>query len=206
MKPTERLYELLGSYDDSDVSMWQFYAVWCEGIAVEEAVLLLNADPDTAIPATFVGWGPGSDGSGDEDSGLLVGTIGAWVVLIGDYRCTEDEALSALSENNRRTLGISWDFQGDNTLKYAMGGELITVLNMFDTSYRSGRDPDALDPYLHGLRFNIDGGKPGEPGVDPRESFTSALTAIGRMVGREIDKEWLDSMHTCYIVPAGNCE
>ncbi|RCG29434.1 hypothetical protein DQ384_20525 [Sphaerisporangium album] len=171
MKPAERLYDLLSSYDDSDVSMWRFYAVWCEGIAVEEAVLLLSADPDTATPATFVGWGPGSDGSGDEDSGLLVGTISAWVVLIGDHRCTEDEALSALSENNRRTLGISWDSHDDNTLKYARDGELITVLDIFDTSDRSGRDPDALDPYLHGLRFNIDERKPGEPMVEPHESF-----------------------------------
>ncbi|GIH66525.1 hypothetical protein [Microbispora siamensis] len=81
-------------------------------------------------------------------------------------------------------------------------GELITVLDILDTGYRSGRDPDALDPYLHNLRFNIDEQKPGESAVDPRESFTSALTAIGRVVGREIDKEWLDSTHTSYTVRA----
>ncbi|MEU6408591.1 DUF6461 domain-containing protein [Microbispora sp. NPDC046933] len=202
MKPTERLYHLLRLYDDSDVSMQQFHAVWCEGISVEDAVLLLNADPNTAMPDRFGGWGPGSDGSGDEVGGLLAGTMDAWVVLIGDYRCSEDDTLTALSGNNRRTLGISWDLHGDNTLKYARNGELITVLDILDTGYRSGRDPDALDPYLHNLRFNTDEQKPGEPAVDPRESFTSALTAIGRMVGREIDKEWLDSTHNSYTVRA----
>ncbi|MET9344693.1 DUF6461 domain-containing protein [Nonomuraea sp. NPDC003804] len=198
--PADHLFHLLRSYDPSDVSMQQFYAVWCEGIPVEEAVVLLNGDPGTAVPDSFAGWGSGSDGSGDEAGGLFAGTLGGWTVLIGDYRVTENEALLALSRDDRRALAISWDLHGENTLKYAQDGELITVLDVIDTNYRSGRDPDALDPYLHGLRFNIDERKPGVPVIDPRESFTSALVAIGRMVGHEIDKEWLDATHTSYVV------
>ncbi|GAA1021747.1 hypothetical protein Aple_072900 [Acrocarpospora pleiomorpha] len=200
MKATERLYHLLRSYDDSDVSMQQFYAVWCEGIAVEEALSILDADPDSGVPDSFGGWGSGSDGSGG--GGLLVGTTGAWLVLIGDYRCTEDEILCALSQPDRPTLAISWDLHGANELKYARAGELITTIDICDTNYRSGSDPAALDPYLHDLRFNIDEHIPGEPMVDPRESFTSAMIAIGRMVGADLDKDWLDATHTSYAVRA----
>ncbi|TMR90788.1 DUF6461 domain-containing protein [Nonomuraea basaltis] len=196
------LYQLLRSYDPSDVSMQQFYAVWVEDIPVEEAVVILNGDPASGAPDSFSGWGSGSDGSSSEAAGLLAGRMGDWTLIISDYRSTEDEALLTLSRCGRRTLAISWDFHGESMIKYAKDGELITVLDILDTNERSGRDPNALDPYLSGLRFNIDEDDPDEPAIEPRESFTSALTAIGRMVGRQIDREWLEATHTAYIVPA----
>ncbi|GAA3823785.1 hypothetical protein GCM10022226_50420 [Sphaerisporangium flaviroseum] len=200
--PADDLYQLLRSYDPSDVSMQQFYAVWVEDIPVEEAVVTLNGDPASGAPDSFSGWGSGSDGSGSEAAGLLVGLIGNWALIIADYHSTEDEALLMLSRCGRLTLAISWDFHGETMLKYAKDGEIITALDILDTNERSGRDPNALDPYLYGLRFNIDEDDPDAPAIEPRESFTSALTAIGRMVGHQIDREWLEATHATYIVPA----
>jgi hypothetical protein len=182
--------------------MQQFYAVWVEDTPVDEAVVMLNGDPASGAPDSFSGWGSGSDGSGSEAAGLLAGPIGDWTLIIGDYRSTEDEALLTLSRGGRRALAISWDFHGENLLKYAKDGKLITILDIFDTNERSGSDPNALDPCLFGLRFNIDDDDPDEPAVEPNESFTSALTAIGRMVGQQIDREWLEATHTTYIVQA----
>ncbi|SDK04521.1 DUF6461 domain-containing protein [Nonomuraea jiangxiensis] len=203
---TDDLYQLLRSYDPSDASMQQFYAVWVEGIPVEEAVVILNGDPASGAPDSFSGWGSGSDGSGSEAAGLLFGRIGNWTLIISDYRSTEDEALLTLSGCGRRILAVSWDFHGETVLKYARDGELVTVLDILDTSDRSGSNPNALDPYLHGLRFNIDDDDPGEPAIEPRESFTSALTVIGRMVGHQIDRDWLESTHTTYLVPADDLD
>ncbi|MFI7533621.1 DUF6461 domain-containing protein [Streptosporangium sp. NPDC049376] len=198
------LYQLLRSYDPSDVSMQQFHAVWVESIPVEEAVVILNGDPASGTRDGFLGWGTGSDGGGEEAAGLLAGQVGDWILVIGDHRSTEDEALLALSRCGRRALAIRWDLHGENTLKFAEDGKLITVIDIFDTGERSGTDPNALDPYLYGLRFNIDDDIPGEPAVEPGESLTSALTAIGRMVGHRIDREWLEATHTTYVVPAGD--
>ncbi|MFI6477136.1 DUF6461 domain-containing protein [Nonomuraea sp. NPDC050663] len=197
--PGDHLYHVLRSYDPSDVSMQEFYAVWCEGIAAEEAVSVLGGDPATGVPDRFGEWGSGSDGSGEQAAGLLAGTLGGWIVLIGDHRCVADEVVAELSRGDRRALALAWDFHGESLLKYARSGELVTVLDVFDPGERSGADPDALDPYLEGLRFDLD---EGEPAVEPAESFTSALVAIGRVVGRELDREWLDAPHTGYHVPA----
>ncbi|MER7501448.1 DUF6461 domain-containing protein [Nonomuraea pusilla] len=200
--PADEIYHLLRSYDPSDVSMQQFYAVWVEDIRAEEAVVLMNGDPASGTPDTFAGWGSGSDGSAGEAAGLLAGPFGTWTLIIGDYRVTEDETLLALSGSGGRVLAIDWDFNGSTTLKYAKDGELLTVLDILDTDDRSGSDPDALDPYLHGLRFNIDDDVPGEPVISLAESFTSAMIAVGRVVGHQMDGNWLEATHTAYVVPA----
>ncbi|WP_283138305.1 DUF6461 domain-containing protein [Rhizohabitans arisaemae] len=194
----DHLFQLLRSYDPSDVSMQEFYALWREGISAEEAVAVLGGDTATGTPDRFGEWGSGSDGSGEQAGGLLVGAFSGWTVLIGDHRCVGDEAAIKLSRQNRRALALEWDFHGECRLKYARSGELITILDVLDIDYRSGSDPDALDPYLEGLRFSLDE----EPAVEPAESFTSALTAIGRVVGRQINRDWLDSPHTSYAIPA----
>ncbi|GAA4061655.1 DUF6461 domain-containing protein [Nonomuraea soli] len=196
--PGDDLYHLLRSYDPSDVSMQRFHTVWCEGIPVEEAVSLLGADPATGTPDRFCEWGPGSDGDGEQAGGLLAGTFDGWTVLIGDHRCTADDVVTELSRRDRRTLALAWDYHGESLLKYARSGELITVLDVFDPEDRSGADPDALDACLEGLRFDLD---EGEPAVEPAEAFTSALVVIGRVVGRPLDREWLDAPHTGYVVP-----
>nr|WP_062335318.1 DUF6461 domain-containing protein [Herbidospora sakaeratensis] len=196
--PADELYRLLRSYDPSDVSMQWFYAAWVENLSVEDAVAVLNGDPATGAPDSFAGWGSGSDGSDDEAGGMLAGPIGGWTLVIGDYRVTEDEAVLALSRRGGRALAVCWDTGSQTQVKYAKSGELLTVLDILFTDDRSGSEPDALVPYMDGLRFDIDG----EPPVEPAESFTSALTLIGRMTGRPIDREWLEATHVAYAVPA----
>ncbi|MFI6396449.1 DUF6461 domain-containing protein [Nonomuraea sp. NPDC050540] len=198
--PADHLFQLLRSYDPSDVSMQQFYAVWCQGPTAEEAVGLLHGDPDSGAPDDYAGWGPGSDGSDEAEAGLLAGRMGAWTVLIGDHRIAEDDAVLAVTRGEGRALAVSWDFHGECLLKFARSGELLTVLDIYDTDDRSGMDPDALDPYLSGLRFNLDPSDPDEPAAEPAEAFTSALVAVGRVVGQELDKTWLDTTHRCYTM------
>ncbi|MFI6291248.1 DUF6461 domain-containing protein [Nonomuraea sp. NPDC050790] len=198
--PVDHLYQLLRSYDPSDLSMRQFYAAWCQGPTEEEAVALLGGEPGSGVPDDYAGWGPGSDGSGDAEAGLLAGRMGGWTMLIGDDRIAGDDAVLALTGTGGQALAVSWDFHGDCLLKYARSGELLTVLDIFDTDERTGLDPDALDPYLDGLRFTLDPSDPDEPSVEPAEAFTSALVAVGRVVGQELDKAWLDTRHRCYVV------
>ncbi|GAA2420672.1 hypothetical protein GCM10010404_93770 [Nonomuraea africana] len=199
MRESERLYHLLRSYDDSDQSLSEFNAVWCEGLSTTEVARRLHADVATARPAMFRNWGPGSDGSGEWDSGILVGSSGTWIVVFGDHRCVSDTALTALSRGGGRAVAIRWN--GAELLKYAVDGEMKVTINIVATQYRTGSDPTLLDRHMGGLRFDIGGPDNADP-VDPRESFTSALVVIGRITGQEINKEWLDEPHVGYIVPA----
>ncbi|WP_306870875.1 hypothetical protein [Streptosporangium brasiliense] len=76
---------------------------------------------------------------------------------------------------------------------------MITSLTVTYPALRDRADPHALDPYLEGLRFELGSGR---EGTSIEESISSALTLIGRITGREIDREWLDGTHTLYVMPS----
>ncbi|MEU4835445.1 DUF6461 domain-containing protein [Streptosporangium sp. NPDC023615] len=203
MKVSGRLFSLLASYDESDVTMQQFFAAWSEKVSIEEVTRILHADLETSTPAHFDNWGPGSDGTGDEESGVLIGQVGTWTLTVGDRCCTSDDSLSALSQSKGRALSIEWDPDNrDPTIKYAIDGKVITSMNIIDTADRSGVNPDALDAYMEGLRFDVDS----DDAVEPNESFTSALIMIGRITGHELDSSWLDATHVCYTIHASEDE
>ncbi|NAS23017.1 hypothetical protein GT755_15110 [Herbidospora sp. NEAU-GS84] len=172
--------------------MHWFYAVWVEGTPVEEAVALLKGDPASGVPDRFEGcWGWVDE---DDEGALLAGPIGDWTLLIGDWRPTEEDALVTLTRGGGRAFAVSWNEDGTSFLKYAAGGQVVTAFDLFSPAERHGADPAALDPFMDGLRFDIDD-------AEPAESFTSALTVIGRVTGRRLDREWLDAPHTTYSIP-----
>lgn len=49
---------------------------------------------------------------------------------------------------------------------------------------------------MEGLRFQLD---EDDPIVE--ESLTSAFVLAGRITGQEIDRTWLDSPHTRFVIP-----
>ncbi|MGV9778023.1 DUF6461 domain-containing protein [Streptosporangium sp. NPDC003464] len=118
---------------------------------------------------------------------------------ISGFDCSTMEGLSALSRDSGRALSVSWAINGDGTLDYATDGQMITSLTVIYPALRDGADPHALDPSLEGLRFELGSGR---EGASIEESISSALTLIGRITGREIEREWLDGTHALYVMPS----
>ncbi|WP_326641454.1 DUF6461 domain-containing protein [Streptosporangium sp. NBC_01755] len=196
------LYDLVSAHEGGHGSLADFYVTWCEGVSVENVARVMGADIDTVTPCKIVGWGSGSDGSGREDGNILVGAAGTWTFLLGDYRCVGIDSVVGLSKNNGRALSIEWSVHGETILRYAANGEIATVLDITYTEDRYGGDPNALDSHMEGLRFDIIDDDVEDGVTDLRESFTSALILVERITGQKINKEWLDAVYACYVLPA----
>ncbi|MFD8527598.1 DUF6461 domain-containing protein [Streptosporangium canum] len=200
MKSAERLYDLLHSYarfyGDEDDPLAEFCAAWCEGIGVEEAARRLGADLDSRTDCDLRNIADAAGGNV-----ILVGPCGSWTLVfqIGGFDCARLQGLSALSRDSGRALSVSWNINGDETLSYAIDGQMITRFTVTYPALRDGADPHALDPYMEGLRFELGSGR---EGPSNEEVISSALTLIGRITGREIDREWLDGTHALYVMPA----
>ncbi len=201
MSPRTDLYDLLfsyvRSYDDEVMPFAEFTAVWCEGIGAEELASRLGTDPESAAERTLTSVVDDLE-MNEGDGLLLVGPAGAWtlVIQVVGYDCALEENLCLLSRDGGRALSISWDIGGDTDLVYAIGGEIATKFSITDPELRSGRTPGALDPLMEGLRFQLD---EDDPVVE--ESLTSAFALAGRITGQEIDRTWLDSPHTRFVIP-----
>ncbi|MEU9890848.1 DUF6461 domain-containing protein [Sphaerisporangium sp. NPDC051011] len=200
MKSAERLHDLLHSYarfyGDEEEPLAEFCAAWCEGIGVEEAARRLGADLDSRTDGDLR-----NIANAKGDNLVLVGPFGAWTLIfqIGGWDCASLLGMSALSRDSGRALSLEWGYDGDETLHYAMDGQMITSLSVTYPPLRDGADPHALDPYVEGLRFELGSGPEG-PSL--AECVTSALTVIARVTGREIDQEWLDGTHALYVMPS----
>ncbi|MEV8631003.1 DUF6461 domain-containing protein [Streptosporangium sp. NPDC051023] len=201
MSPRTDLYDLLFSYvrlyDDEVMPFAEFAAVWCEGIGVQEVAKRLGANPESARKcrlATVVDDLEMNVGDGL----LLVGPAGAWTLAlqVAGYDCTLEENISRLSDGGGRALSISWCFKGNTDLIYAVDGEIVTRFEITYPEPQSGSAPDALDPLMEGLRFQLD---EDDPIVE--ESLNSAFVLAGRITGQEIDRTWLDSPHTRFVIP-----
>ncbi|GAA2395879.1 DUF6461 domain-containing protein [Nonomuraea africana] len=192
------LWELLAAHGiDFDTP---FRSVWCEGLAVEEVARRLGADMATAQPA---GWRDILTGSYRErgDGIIWVGPHApGWVLVIqldGNHLWRWD-SWAQLSRDGGRMLYLGWplyEIEGVEDLQYVVDGDVVTSLVVGDPEERDGSDPDALDGYLSGLDFF---------GDSARAEITSALRLIGRITGKEIDDEWLDGVHTRYVIRGGD--
>ncbi|MER5625805.1 hypothetical protein ABT061_32680 [Streptosporangium sp. NPDC002544] len=190
------LYDLLESRWENIAN--GFAAVWAEGLTVEETARRLGADPGSATALTLEDIGLGFEGDempGDEDGIILVGPCDAWTlaVQIQWMDVTEEPRLSELSRDGGRAIAIGWHGDGAHRVEYAIDGRLT-----FSAPLEEILDP--LHEHAEGLRMPTDWDVPVDVGSPTEEMITAALTAIGRLTGRELDEEWLETPHVRYLI------
>jgi hypothetical protein len=177
----------------------QFAAVWAEGLSVTETARRIGADLGTAAVVSLRGIGEGFAGDPpDPEAGvILVGECGTWTltVQIQEMHVLAEPVMSALSAGGR-AVSVGWHVNGGHRATYAADGAVVESRSM--NSQSADWVPEALLPYADGLRMpEVDEDVPLE------EMITVLLALIGRMVGQEIDEDWLEEEHTRFVVPVG---
>ncbi|MEU0478775.1 DUF6461 domain-containing protein [Streptosporangium sp. NPDC006013] len=201
MSSDTRLYDLLLShveqYDDETSPFEQFAVLWCEGRDPRSIAALLGADLGSARMCTLAGVCDDLDIQYG-DGVILAGQAGAWALILQVAGCDVvlDETLMRLSEDGRRALSVSWDIGGNEEIGYAVNGAVAVRLSFILPEHRTGTDITALDPFMNGLRFDLE-----ENGGSIEESISSAFVLAGRVTGEEIHAAWLDSPHERFVIP-----
>ncbi|MFC5825236.1 DUF6461 domain-containing protein [Nonomuraea insulae] len=198
------LYDLICSYGDVEdlLPIPAFCAVWCEGLSPQEVAGRLNADLSSAFRGSFRDNTSITMYGGYDERVILVGRAGGWTLLIGDGECMSNTSMAMLSAEGARAIGMGWSMSGAGSVKYSVGGRLMTQFAITDPESRSGWEPNYLDSHAAGLRFRLgDNWRHGDDAAETSESITSALVLIGRLTGREIDAAWLEAAHTMYTIP-----
>jgi hypothetical protein len=201
MNPDTRLYDLLFShveqYDDEESPFEQFAALWCEGWDPRSIAALLGADLGSARMCTLAGICDDLDIQYG-DGVILAGRAGAWTLVIQGAGCDVmlEDTLMRISEDGHRALSVSWDIGGNEEIGYAVNGAVAVRLSFVLPEHRTGTDITALDPFMNGLRFQLD-----EYGESMKESISSAFVLAGRVTGEEIHAAWLDSPHERFVIP-----
>ncbi|GAA1521858.1 hypothetical protein GCM10009677_63600 [Sphaerisporangium rubeum] len=180
----------------------QFAAVWAEGLSVTETARRIGADLDTATVTSLRGIGKGlAAGPPDPEAGVvLVGECGTWTLTVqvqGTHILT-DPVMSALSADGR-AVSLGWHVNGGHHVTYAAGGAVIDSRSM--NSYDPDWVPEALA--ADDLTMPVVDEDEDEDDVPIEEMITVTLALIGRLVGQEIDEDWLEDEHTRFVVPAG---
>ncbi|WP_144069836.1 hypothetical protein [Nonomuraea indica] len=196
MSNPTHLYDLLESRWENIAD--GFAAVWAEGLTVEETARRLGGDPAGATELTLEDIGLGFEGDempGDEDGIILVGPCDAWTlaVQVQWMDVTEEPRLSELSRDGGRAIAIGWHGDGAHRVEYAIDGRLTFSAPLEEIL-------DLLHEYAEGLRMPTDWDVPVDVGSPTEEMITAALTAIGRLTGRELDEEWLETPHVRYLI------
>ncbi|WP_329090118.1 hypothetical protein [Streptosporangium sp. NBC_01469] len=200
MNSSTSLYDLLEGY-------WPtlydgFSAVWTEGLDVAEVAERLGADPATATVCTLkgIGRGFGDAPPGDQAEVILIGRHGDWVLTmqIQHMGVVSGRALSALSENNGRAISVGWHINGAHRIAYAAQGAVIASQNMRYI-------PEILQRYADGLYIpDVDDVEDGDFPIE--EMINTNLILVGRVIGHELNAEWLEREHVRYIIPAEEAE
>ncbi|MET8336393.1 hypothetical protein ABZV14_16825 [Streptosporangium canum] len=190
------MYDLLESH-------WEtfgdgFAAVWSEGPSIEETAQRLGADKSSAAKRALADITLGFEGDdmpGDDEGIILVGALGAWTLTlqIQWMDVTEGEKLSALSRDGGRAIAVGWHGSGAHRVEYSINGDVVFSGPMEDALA-------SLREYSAGLRMPTDWDIPVSQGSPAEEMITTALVAVGRMVGHEIDDAWLQTPHVRYLI------
>ncbi|TKK87589.1 hypothetical protein FDA94_17345 [Herbidospora galbida] len=190
----EHLHELF-------MSQWEnfddhFVMVWAEGLTVKETARRLGADLDTATECALADLPPFETGL--HDIVTLIGEFGGWTltlqVLMGD--ANRREKMAALSAGGGRAVGIGW-INGDNHgVSVAADGERVFSESIGE-ALRSG---GLLARHADGLSIPHVDDIPDDEDYPEAAVVTTVLTAIGRLVGRQVDEEWLTAPHVAYLI------
>lgn len=111
---------------------------------------------------------------------------------------TSEPALSALSRTGGRALSMGWHVNGAHRITYAVDGLVVSSAPM-------EKIPAPLEQHMEGLSMpGVNWDEDDEDGdFSTEEMIDTALVLVGRVTGRELDKEWLDAIHTRYVIPEG---
>ncbi|MET8867407.1 hypothetical protein ABZW11_31070 [Nonomuraea sp. NPDC004580] len=193
MPNSTHLYDLLESHWENVAD--GFAAVWAEGLTVEETARRVGADLSSATPLALQDIGLGFEGDAmpaDEDGIILVGPWHTWTLAmqIQWMDVTQSPRLSELSRDGGRAIAIGWHGDGAHRVEYASKGRLAFSAPLEETL-------NVLREHAEGLSTPTGWDVPGSP---VEEMITTALTAIGRLTGRQLDEEWLETPHVRYLI------
>ncbi|MEV7010528.1 hypothetical protein [Streptosporangium sp. NPDC051022] len=191
-----RLHDLLEGYGWGPL----FQMVWIEGGDLERVARLLRADLGSARECALgdhsvYEWdSPGDLPVAGAVWGGETGTGWTQVLPLAGFLLSALEVQAALTVGGGRLLHLHWNVvDGSRTLIHVVGGEVTTVVDGW--GYTDGSDPAALDRYRLDLDLDLGPDTPWDVGI------SSMLTLVGRVVGRQVDREWLDAAHLRYLIP-----
>ncbi|GII64425.1 hypothetical protein Skr01_45100 [Sphaerisporangium krabiense] len=145
MRHSERLWHLAYKYGMGS----SFDGMWVEGLEVAEVAERLGG-----AVAGECGWADLLKGVGEGTGVVWAGRLnGDWTQVV--HLGVEALDVEPLSEGNRRALRFGWHVNGVGDLVYAVDGACVTVFGVTRPGGRRGREPQALDPYAEGLRFDL---------------------------------------------------
>ncbi|MET8866110.1 DUF6461 domain-containing protein [Nonomuraea sp. NPDC004580] len=195
MPVNENLHDLLTRYGVIDDELG-FHAVWCAGRTPGEVAGLLRVSPGSAAQCRLDDPWEGLDQLNDRDGVLFVGAYRDWTLVLQTVgvKTTRDPALSILSSGGRRALAIGWDVNLRGRLTYAADGRILASMVLFPPGRPRGIDPRALEQYMDGIPF--------EDGPDMEAHAVSALRLAARITDGGVDRAWLESPQTRWIIPA----
>ncbi|MFF5246492.1 hypothetical protein ACFY3V_19570 [Streptosporangium sp. NPDC000095] len=194
---SRHLYDLLEAHWGGPIDT--FAAVWSEGLSVEETASRIEADLNSAYKVTLANLAEGFEGDqipDDYEGIVLIGEFESWslTLQVQWLDVTEKKVLSTLSRDGGCAIGINWHSGGDNhRIFHAVDGLTVDDAPMMYI-------PESLKPYAHGLTMPEDWDVPVDQGSPTEEMVTTSLILIGRIVGREIDQEWLEVPHMRFII------
>lgn len=194
---SRNLYDLLEAHWGGPIGT--LAAVWSKGLSVEETASRIEADLNSAYNVTLANLAEGFEGDqipGDYEGIVLIGKFESWslTLQVQWLDIAERKVLSALSRGDGCVIGIKWNSWGDNhRIFHAVDGLMVDNAPMMYI-------PDSLKPYAHGLTMPEDWDVPVDQGSPTEEMVTTSLILIGRIIGREIDQEWLEAPHVRFII------
>ncbi|MFE0147879.1 hypothetical protein ACFWY5_12085 [Nonomuraea sp. NPDC059007] len=201
MACSTHLYDLLATHW-AGVHNGSFSAVWSENLDVEETALKVGADLTTATQVTLANLPEGFEGDqmpGDYDGIVLIGQFGAWSLAfqVQWSNIVDPSVLAALSQDGR-AVGLSWNANGSAYRFH------YTMRDHAAQSHSMHTIPTALALFAVGLRMpdEDEWDLPADQASPREEMITVGLALMGRITGRELDQEWLNTPHTRYLIRA----
>ncbi|TMR22652.1 hypothetical protein ETD86_11005 [Nonomuraea turkmeniaca] len=171
--------------------------VWMKGIAADEALRGIGADPFGDVDADWsqlqaMLWDSYED---DETSGrvALFGVEGDGAVLIEPMSCVgaDTALLRRLTASGGEALGLSWTVNLHVSVTFAARGEILATFDPMELFAATGDDPDAVADWLDSLPVSA---------AEWHGNGKAAAFALGEgLSGIRVGRAWLARRHRLVI-------
>jgi hypothetical protein len=167
---------------------------WVEGLDIATIMRALGGDPESGVSCRWddLFFGPPLR---DGDRLLWMGPLNEqWVQILEAGTTTITSREKGVLSVGRRLFAFGWGVNGPYDLRYWRDGRIVTSLGIWPFDYDPGvPEPHALDEYMEDLYFEE------RDGLEVQ--ITSAMRLVGRITGRELDREWMEGAHMRYVIP-----
>ncbi|MFG3441972.1 DUF6461 domain-containing protein [Nonomuraea sp. NPDC047897] len=178
--------------------------VWMKGIAADEALRAIGADPAGEVVNADWSQVQATPWNSDDESGenktpgrtALFAVEGEGTVLIEPMSCVgaDTALLRSLTASGGEALGLSWTVNLHVTVTFAARGVILARFDPMELFAATGDDPDAVAGWLDSL--------PVTAAEWHSDGKAAAFTLGERLSGIRIDRAWLARRHRLVLPSA----